>query len=169
MSTLTFEAWWVAERGHPPTNDIERAEFSMAHLAWRGALARGQIEQPTISLQGALGRVERATCTAEDARVIYEYLAIQTMSIEHLEAQLANIEAQADAYAEYAGQLNAEREAKGIPEGGIPMGGTRWRCPRCSFIAGNVRHEPTCRACNFPAEDTRDWYNEDGTEKDVAP
>jgi len=166
---MTFEEWWTAEYTEPPHTPERRRVFDATHAAWRNALARGQIQQPALDVLSILERVAQGMTTAQDALALREHMTIQALTNENLEAQLYNIEQQAQAYAQAAAQADASRKAAGIPEGAIPMGGTRWRCPRCSFVAGNVRHEPVCRACSFPEEDTRDWYNEDGTEKDVAP
>ncbi len=165
---ISFETYWVGEYSRPPATDAERGAFRIAHDAWRNALARGQLTQPA-NIEGVLERVASGMSTAGDALVIREYLTTQVFSIENLDAQLVAIEQQAEAHAIASQQADASRKAAGIPAGAHPMGGTRWRCPRCSFVAGNVRHEPACRACSFPGEDTRDWYNEDGTEKDVVP
>lgn len=166
---ITFEEWWTAEFTEPPHTPAARTLFDAAHRAWRNALARGQIQQPAQEVMVILERVAQGMTTAEDALTLREHMTVQALTNENLEIQLQAIEQQAQAYAQAEQQAEAERKGRGIPPGAHMMGGTRWRCPRCSFIAGNVRHEPSCRACNYPEPDTRDWYNEDGTEKDVVP
>lgn len=32
--TLTFEAWWVSEMGHPPQTEPERLAYEIAKKAW---------------------------------------------------------------------------------------------------------------------------------------
>ena len=167
-SPMTFEEWWAAGAGDPLDTAEGRKAFNAAHTAWRNALARGQIQQPAHDVLEILERVGSGMTTESDALALREHMTIQALTNQNLEDQLYAIEQQAEAYAEAARRDEATRQAAGIPAGAHMMGGTRWRCPRCSFVAGNVRHEPVCRACNFPEEDTRDWYNEDGTVKGAA-
>lgn len=151
---MKFDEWWTQEIGHPPRDDDERKVFLMAHLAWRAALSYGEWEPGPADVEWAL-KATRKAAGAETELVLRNRILIADMTIESLEAQMSR-------YDELRVELDARvaQERQVAPEGAKMLGGTRWQCPRCNFIAGIKRIELECRGCSYPGDDTRSWTQE---------
>lgn len=154
-----FHEWWVSEIGHAPADDEDRKMFAFALRAWRSALAYGQIDsvRPAV-VERALKRVGTGESTAEDELTLRERILVGDETIAAMQTDLNEWEDQIQQRGEQAVAEVAPAQPEGpVPPGAIAIGGIRWRCPRCSFMGGNVRVELTCRGCSWPADDTRPW------------
>jgi len=149
---MEFVSWWVSEIGHPPADPDEVRIFHMAYRAWRVALAHGDRSVDPAKVESALCRVGEGTSTADDETLLRQRIQVADLAAAVLEADLEGL-ANVRAFR----QAEEEDQAEWMPKGASPMGGKRWRCPRCNFIAGLRKTETVCRGCNFPEEDTRDW------------
>lgn len=152
---MTFDAWWVQQIGHPPSDKEEERLFALSHLAWRAALAYGEREIVPAQVEKALLRVGEGESTHEDELLLRTRIEVTDLTARSLEHQL-------DQYAVLQEHVQAEqaRQANWKPDGAEAMGGRRWRCPRCRFIGGLKRIELICRGCGYPGEDTREWTQE---------
>ncbi len=156
---MTFDEWWTETMGAPPDGAEEGAVFQLAYLSWRAALTRGEWDPPASGVEHALQRVGNGECTYEDELLLRRRIQVGVATVLALERQIATYD---DVRAQM--QQEEERASAYMPQGGKPMGGTRWRCPRCNFIAGLKRVESTCRGCGYPGDDTRGWNDDDGKE-----
>lgn len=152
---LDFHEWWVSEIGHPPADEEDRKLFTFALRAWRSALTHGQSVVGPEAVERALVRVGKGETTSDDELTLRERIQIGEETIMAMEAELQQYEG-----------VEAQQPSEGVPQsalegpvptGATPLGGTRWRCPRCNFMGGNTRVEHTCRGCSWPADDTRPW------------
>jgi hypothetical protein len=153
-----FHEWWVSEIGHPPADEEDRKLFAFALRAWRSALAFGQIDmvRPVV-VERALKRVGEGESTAEDELTLRERILIGDETIAALQADLNEWDGRPpQVEPEAAVAVQAEPEGP-IPPGATPLGGIRWRCPRCNFMGGMRQVETVCRGCSYPGDDTRAW------------
>jgi rubrerythrin len=161
---MDFHEWWVSEIGHPPANKEEAQAFRLCLTAWRVALTRGDREVYPEDTERALKRVGQGESTYEDELAIR--LRIQ-IGDETIAALIADLDTFADV--RQAQSAAAEQRREIMPDGAKPLGGTRWRCPRCNFIGGLRQPETICRGCSFPGEDTRAWVGDGDERGALAP
>lgn len=149
---MDFHEWWVAEIGHPPDGTDEANIFRMAYRAWQVALTAGNRAVEPEKVERSLGRVGEGNTTQDDELVLRQRIQVADVTIAMLTADLESL-ANVRAFK----QAEEEAQAEWMPKGASPLGGKRWRCPRCNFIGGLRKVETECRGCNYPGDDTRDW------------
>jgi hypothetical protein len=130
--------------GEKPETDADERAFLVAHEAWLVAITEGNRYVEPEAVESALRRVGSAESTAEDESLLRMRIQTADLLISQMEGFI--VEAQKNAPV-----------IRGVPEGAIHLGGRRWRCPRCNFLAGLMREELECRGCSFPGDDTRPW------------
>jgi hypothetical protein len=149
----------MAEVGHAPEDDQDRTLFSLAHRAWRAALVFGEPSIQPEAVEETLKRVGTGQTTYDDELTLRERIRVGDAAVHNLEGWLSQYQD-----AERQAMVDASAPEGPIPKGAQPLGGNRWRCPRCRFIGGLRKIEKACRACSWPGKDTRDWTTDDGEE-----